>query len=89
MTTKEAQLGFAKAFGVIPSRQSAEADYSAQFPADKAFLEGAAYAQGPVNAAKMTPVLTDFDTGLQNLPNADPAAILKRLQTNATAVLGG
>jgi multiple sugar transport system substrate-binding protein len=89
LTAKDAQMGFAKAFGVIPSRQSAQADYTAQFPNDKAFIDGAAYAQGPVNAPKMAPVLKDFDTGLQSLPNADPAAILKKLQTNASAVLGG
>jgi multiple sugar transport system substrate-binding protein len=88
LTTKDAQLAAAKAFGVMPSRQSAQADYVAQFPDDKAFIEGAQYAQGPVNAPKMTPVLTDFDTALQALPNADPAAILKRLQTNASAALG-
>ncbi len=88
MTTKDAQLGFAKAFGVMPSRQSAQADYTAQFPDDKAFIEGAAYAQGPVNAPKMNQVLGDFDTALQGLPKADPAGILKRLQTNASAVVG-
>jgi multiple sugar transport system substrate-binding protein len=88
LTIKDAQLAAAKAFGVMPSRQSAQADYVAQFPEDKAFIEGAQYAQGPVNVPKMTPVLADFDTALQGLPNADPAAILKRLQTNASAALG-
>lgn len=88
LTTKEAQLGFAKAFGVMPSRQSAQADYTAQFPRDKAFIEGAEYAQGPVNAPKMTPVLAEFDTGLQGLPGTDPAGILKSLQANASAVVG-
>jgi multiple sugar transport system substrate-binding protein len=88
MTAKDAQLGFAKAFGVMPSRQSAQAEYVAQFPQDKAFIEGAAYAQGPVNAPKIDQVLADFDTGLQGLPKSDPAAILKRLQTNASSVIG-
>lgn len=88
MTTKDAQLGFAKAFGVMPSRQSAQADYVAQFPQDKAFIEGAAYAQGPVKVAKIDQVLADFDTGLQGLPKADTKQILARLQTNASAVVG-
>lgn len=88
MTTKDAQLGFAKAFGVMPSRQSAQAEYVAQFPQDKAFIEGAAYAQGPVKVAKIDQVLADFDTGLQGLPKADPQKILDRLQTNASAVVG-
>jgi multiple sugar transport system substrate-binding protein len=88
MTTKEAQLGFADAFGVMPSRQSAQADYIAKFPQDKAFIEGAQYAQGPVKVAKIDQVLADFDTGLQGLPKADPKQILGRLQENATAVVG-
>ena len=88
LTTKEAQLGFAKAFGVMPSRQSAQADYVAEFPDNKAYIEGADYAQGPVIAPKMTPVLADFDTGLQRLPAAEPKELLARLQTNASAVIG-
>jgi multiple sugar transport system substrate-binding protein len=88
MTAKETQLTFAKAFGVMPSRQSAQADYVAQFPQDKAYIEGAAYAQAPVNVAKIAPVLGDFDTSLQALPGGDLAQILKRLQTNAEAVVG-
>jgi multiple sugar transport system substrate-binding protein len=88
MTTKEAQLGFAEAFGVMPSRQSVQADYVAKFPQDKAFIEGAEYAQGPVNVAKIEQVLADFDTGLQGLPEADPKQILERLQQNAASVVG-
>jgi multiple sugar transport system substrate-binding protein len=88
LTTKDQQLAFATAFGVMPSRQSAKADYVKEFPEDQAFIDGAEYARGPVIAPKMTPVLADFDTGLQGLPNADPAAILKRLQSNASAVVG-
>lgn len=88
LTAKDAQLGFAKSFGVMPSRQSAQAEYVAAFPDDKAFIEGAAYAQGPVNAPKINQVLTDFDTSLQGLPKADTKTILTQLQTNATAVIG-
>jgi multiple sugar transport system substrate-binding protein len=72
----------------MPSRQSAQADYVAQFPQDKAFIEGAAFAQGPVNAPKIDQVLADFDTGLQGLPKGDPAKILERLQANASSVVG-
>jgi multiple sugar transport system substrate-binding protein len=88
LTTKQAQLGFAEAFGVMPSRQSAQAEYVAAFPDDKPFIEGVAHAQGPVNAPKMNQVLTDFDTALQGLPKADTQQILSRLQTNASAVIG-
>jgi multiple sugar transport system substrate-binding protein len=88
MTAKDAELSFAKALGVMPSRQSAEAEYVAQFPQDKAFIDGAAYAQAPVNIPKIDQVLTDFDTALQGLPNANPKQILARLQKNAQAVVG-
>lgn len=88
LSTKDTELGFAKAFGVMPARRSARAAYTAAYPQDKAFIDGADHAQGPVNAPKMNQVLTDFDTALQGLPAADPHAILARLQTNAAAVLG-
>jgi multiple sugar transport system substrate-binding protein len=89
MTTDQQQIAFADAFGVMPSRQSAKAQYTTKFPTDKPFLDGAAYAQGPVNAPKMDSVLTDFDTGLQGLATGDPAAILARVQKNTQAALGG
>jgi multiple sugar transport system substrate-binding protein len=89
MTSGQQQLAFAKAFGVMPSRQSVKDQYTAQFPDDKPFIDGAAYGQGPVNAPKMDSVLADFDTGLQSLATSDPKAILARLQKNTQAVLGG
>ncbi|MFI9176286.1 sugar ABC transporter substrate-binding protein [Streptomyces lincolnensis] len=88
MTAKDAELSFAETLGVMPSRQSARADYVARSPQDKAFIDGAAYAQAPVNVPKIDQVLTDFDTGLQSLPGADPKQILARLQKNAQAVVG-
>jgi multiple sugar transport system substrate-binding protein len=88
MTKGEQQMAFAKAFGVMPSRQSVSQQYLAQFPNDKAFVDGAQYAQGPVNAPKMDSVLADFDTGLQALANGNPKAILQRLQKNAQTALG-
>jgi multiple sugar transport system substrate-binding protein len=88
MTTADQQMTFAKAFGVMPSRQSASAQFTQQFPTDKAFIDGAAYAQGPVNAPKMDSVLADFDTGLQGLANGDPKALLARVQKNTQSALG-
>lgn len=89
MTAPQQQLAFARAFGVIPSRQSAESAYETQFPTDKAFLAGAAHGAGPVNAAKVTSVLSDFDTQLTQLATGSPTAILQRLQTNLTSAMGG
>ncbi len=89
MTAVPQQLSFAKAFGVMPSRQSAKDQYTAQFATDKAFIDGAAYGQGPVNAPKMDSVLSDFDTGLQALATNDPKTVLQNLQKNTQAALGG
>ena len=82
MTAKDQQLSFAKAFGVMPSRQSAKADYLAQFPNDAAFIDSADFAQGPVNAPKVDSVLADFDSQLGGLATGSPDAILKKVQTN-------
>jgi multiple sugar transport system substrate-binding protein len=88
MTTAGQQLAFAKAFGVMPSRQSAKDAYVKEFPGDAAFVDGADYAQGPVNAPKMDSVLADFDAGLQQLTSQDPKALLARLQKNTQSALG-
>jgi multiple sugar transport system substrate-binding protein len=87
LTSVEAQLAAADAFGVMPSRQSAQEDYIAKYPDDAAFVAGADYGQGPVNAPGMDSVLADFDAGLQQLDSKDPAQILGNLQTNAEAAL--
>lgn len=89
MTSADQQIAFTKAFGVMPSRQSAKTAYLQQFPNDQAFIDSADYAQGPVNAPKMDSVLADFDSQLQGLASGDPKAILQRLQTNLTAALKG
>jgi multiple sugar transport system substrate-binding protein len=88
MTAAQQQLTFAKAFGVIPSRQSAQTAYEQQFPTDKAFLDGVPHGVGPVNAPKVTSVLSDYDTQLTQLAKGSPSAILQRLQTNLTSALG-
>ncbi|MDX6201163.1 MAG: multiple sugar transport system substrate-binding protein, partial [Frankiales bacterium] len=80
MTAKDQQLAFAKAFGVMPSIQSAAADYAQQFPTFKVFLDGAAYGVGPVKAPKLTAVMADYDNQLTKLATLDPKTILSRLQ---------
>ena len=49
LTAPDQQLAFADAFGVMPSRESAQADYVDQFPEDAPFIAGGEYGQGPVN----------------------------------------
>ncbi|MEV4411646.1 extracellular solute-binding protein [Catellatospora sp. NPDC049609] len=87
MTTADAQLAFARAYGVMPSIVSAREAYLREFPADAPFLAGADHARGPVNAPRMDRVISDFDSQLQRLAVADPAALLRRLQRNTTAAL--
>jgi multiple sugar transport system substrate-binding protein len=89
MTKVDQQMTFAKAFGVMPSRQSARDAYTQAFPNDKPFIEAADYAHGPVNAPKMDSVLADFDAQLQGLATGNPKAILDSLQKNTQATLGG
>ena len=87
LTSVEQQLTFADEFGVMPSRESAKAQYEAKFPEDKAFIAGGEYGRGPVNKPGFDSVLADFDTGLQGLSTGDPTAILASLQKNADAAL--
>ena len=89
MTTADQQMAFAKAFGVMPSRQDALATYQQEYPEDAAFIAGAKYAHGPVNAPKMDSVLADLDAGLQGLKNGNPKAVLQRFDKNAKTALGG
>lgn len=89
MTTAGQQMEYATAFGVMPSRQSAQAQYTAKFPEDAPFVAGAAYGHGPVNAPKMDSVLADLDTALQGLTTSTPKAVLQRFDKNAKTALGG
>lgn len=87
LTSVDQQLAAADAFGVMPSRQSAKAQYEQKFPEDKAFIAGGSYGVGPVNKPGFDSVLADFDTGLQGLATGNPKAILASLQKNADAAL--
>ena len=87
LTSTENQLANAEAFGVMPSRQSAEADYVAAFPDDAPFIAGGEYGQGPVTLPGLVPVLADLDSELEQIKTADPAAILESFQTNAEAAV--
>ncbi|MEU9836924.1 extracellular solute-binding protein [Streptosporangium sp. NPDC048047] len=88
MTKADQQMAFARAFGVMPSRQSARDAYVKEFPADAPFVAGADHAHGPVNAPKVESVLADFDTGLQKIDSTPPRTILQQLQRNTQAALG-
>jgi len=87
LTSTEQQLANAEAFGVMPSVQSAAADWKARYPDQAAFLDGADYAVGVVNAQGSADVISDFNAKLETLASTDPKAILDSVQTNLQAVL--
>ena len=89
LTGTSQQMAFAKAFGVIPSVQSASAAYLKAFPANAPFVNGVAYAKGVVSAPGITDVLTDFNSQLQGLATGDPKAILSSVQDNLKTALNG
>jgi multiple sugar transport system substrate-binding protein len=89
LTSTDQQLAFAKGFGVMPSVKSAADQFAAQFPDQKAFIEGAEYATGPVSLPGFDQVQKDFDAKLPGLADgsSDPKAMLDALQKNAEAAL--
>ena len=89
LTSTDQQIAFAKAFGVMPSVKSAAAQFAAQFPNQKAFVDGAAYATGPTSLPGFDQVQKDFDSKILGLSNgsSDPKAMLAALQKNGDAAL--
>ena len=89
LTSPDVQLGFSKAFGVIPSIESAQADYLSTYPENEPFVNGVAYAKGVVNLPGITDVLKDFDSQLESLATGDPKSILDSVQQNLTDAVSG
>lgn len=89
LTSTDQQIQFAKAFGVMPSVKSASTQFSQQFPDQKAFVDGAAYATGPTSLPGFDQVQKDFDSKILGLSNgsSDPKAMLAALQKNGDGAL--
>ncbi|GAB3471602.1 extracellular solute-binding protein [Kineococcus endophyticus] len=87
MTSSDQQLTFAKAFGVMPSVQSAADGFRQQFPAQAAFIDSAADAQALPNEAGVSDVITDLNSKLEGLGTGDPQQILDATQQNLEAAL--
>jgi multiple sugar transport system substrate-binding protein len=81
------QMAFAKAFGVMPSRESVKDQWTAAFPADAAFLAGASYAQPDLAIAGGTQTISDYDSKVAQLASTDPASLLSAVQKNFEAVI--
>lgn len=88
LTTKDQQLTFAKAFGVMPSLVSAAEGYKAEFPEMTAFMDSADAAQNLPAMQGAAEVLRDLNAQLEQLETMDPKAILDSAQTNFQAILG-
>ena len=87
LTTAKDELAFSKAFGVLPSIQSAAAEWKKQNPKLIPFLDGVSYAQGTPSTQGSANVLTDFDSRLATLSTSDPKTILDAVQKNLEATL--
>jgi len=85
LTSDEQQLAFADAFGVIPSTEAGSAAYAEQFPENAAFVAGVASAKSPVAFQGASAAVADFNTQLEQIGSADPAALLASLQANLQA----
>lgn len=88
LTTADQQLAFAKAFGVMPSVQSAADGYKSANPTMVPFINGAAYAQNLPAQEGASDVLSELNSKLAKLPTSDPKAILDATQTDLEAVVG-
>jgi multiple sugar transport system substrate-binding protein len=86
LTTKSDQLAFSKAFGVLPSIQSAASEWKSENPKLVPFLDGATYAKGVPTAKGSADVVTDLNARLLTLASSDPKTILDATQKNLEAL---
>lgn len=87
LTTPERQMDFAKAFGVMPSVQSAQADWMAEYPAMGAFIAGASYAVDLPSFQGSADVIADFNAQLASLKTTDPKALLDSVNASLQAAI--
>jgi multiple sugar transport system substrate-binding protein len=87
LTTPQQEMTFSRAFGVIPSLATAQAQYMQAFPQDSVFVRELAYAHPDIAIAGATQALSAYDSALAQLGSSDPATVLKTAQTNLQAVV--
>src|SRR3984957_10128396 len=86
LTTSQQEMTFSKAFGVIPSLNTAQSQYETAYPQYATFVQELAYAHPDIAIAGATQALSAFDSALQQLGSGNPASILKTAQQNLQAV---
>lgn len=87
LTSAEQQMEFAKAFGVMPSVQSAADAYVEEFPEMAAFVEQGEVAQTVPNQPGVTEVIADLNSKLESLEQSEPADLLAGVQENLASAL--
>lgn len=87
LTSAGDQLAFSKAFGPMPSIQSAAGDWKKANPALVSFLDGADYAKGVPTVKGASDVVSDLNSKLESLGSGDPKAILAATQKNLEALV--
>jgi multiple sugar transport system substrate-binding protein len=87
LTGAQQEMTFAKAFGVIPSLETAQTQYTQTFPQYATFVQELSYAHPDIAIAGATQALGAFDSALAQLASGNPATILKTAQTNLQAVV--
>jgi multiple sugar transport system substrate-binding protein len=86
LTSTKDQLAFSRAFGVIPSIQSAAAQWKKENPKLVPFIDGIAYAQGVPTSKGSADVVSNLDSQLGSLKTSDPKTLLEQTQKNLEAV---
>lgn len=87
LTSDDQQMAFATAFGVMPSVETVRDQWAEEFPDQKAFIDGADYAQSGPTIQGASDVIADFNSQLQGLASANPEDILESVQTNLQALV--
>jgi multiple sugar transport system substrate-binding protein len=87
LTSAGDQLAFSKAFGPMPSIQSAASDWKKANPALVPFLAGAEYAKGVPTVKGASDVVSDFNSKIESLGSGDPKEILAATQKNLEALV--
>jgi multiple sugar transport system substrate-binding protein len=87
LTTSQQEMTFAKGFGVIPSLNTAQAQYVKTYPQYATFVQELSYAHPDIAIAGSTQALSAFDSALQQLASGNPASILNTAQQNLQAVI--
>lgn len=87
LSSPQQQMTFAKAFGVMPSRESDKAAWAAEFPQQAAFVDGGAYAHPDLAIAGGTQTISNYDSLVAQLTSSSPSTLLSTVQQNFESVI--